>query len=635
MRYRALVLVFLLVGLLGPNTHPVAAQEICFPDQPDVTNCLADTFALFWEANGGLPVFGYPITAAQNEQSADLDAELFTQWTERYRLEFHPNNEAPYTILLGRMGAERLAQIGRNPTEEGREDGPLPDCVWFEETGHNVCDQEPGRGFRTYWESNGLNISGLDPYNQSLQLFGLPLTAAQEETNDSGDTVLTQWFERARLEWHPDNPDEFKVLLGLLGTEVQGGPQGTPGGPSATQQSIFGVEINRGQVAAVAEQTSMTDVALVRYNAFPWNQVEATQGVRDWSRLSATEADLQTLANMGVTPMVIVSMAPTWAQLVPGSACGPIKPEALSAFADFLGELVTRYSAAPYNVRYWEFGNEPDVDPSLVDGGSPFGCWGDQDDPYYGGGYYAEMLKAVYPAMKQADPNAQLIIGGLLLDCDPTNPPGWSDCKSARFLEGILQNGGGDFLDIVAYHAYTYWGPEVADWDLEHPSWKHRGGMLLGKLDFIRALMSQYGVDKPVIMNEGGLLCYPSGVSCQDVDGTFRLDQANYAVRMYSRAWANGLLGAVWYTMNGPGWRDGGLLDGDQGPRPAYTTLQFMSNRLQNATFAESLTNETLEGYAFTSSDATYHVYWTNDASFVDVPLPEGTRSVYDYLGSR
>ncbi|GIV97011.1 MAG: hypothetical protein KatS3mg057_1668 [Herpetosiphonaceae bacterium] len=31
--------------------------------------------------------------------------------------------------------------------------------------------------------------------------------------------MLTQWFERARFEYHPSNPDPYKVLLGLLGTE--------------------------------------------------------------------------------------------------------------------------------------------------------------------------------------------------------------------------------------------------------------------------------------------------------------------------------------------------------------------------------------------------------------------------------
>ncbi|HZG67583.1 MAG TPA: hypothetical protein VEZ12_12620, partial [Herpetosiphonaceae bacterium] len=57
---------------------------------------------------------------------------------------------------------------------------------------------------------------------ESLALSGLPLTEARMETNAAGDTVLTQWFERARLEWHPNNPDPYKVLLGLLGVELRG-----------------------------------------------------------------------------------------------------------------------------------------------------------------------------------------------------------------------------------------------------------------------------------------------------------------------------------------------------------------------------------------------------------------------------
>jgi heat shock protein HslJ len=38
----------------------------------------------------------------------------------------------------------------------------------------------------------------------------------------SGDTVLTQWFERARFEYHPNNPAAYRVLLGRLGAEVLG-----------------------------------------------------------------------------------------------------------------------------------------------------------------------------------------------------------------------------------------------------------------------------------------------------------------------------------------------------------------------------------------------------------------------------
>src|SRR5215208_110116 len=142
-----LLFVFLLAAAI-PNR--ARAAETCLPNQPAEVVCLDDTFISFWGANGGLPVFGYAITAAGPERNADAPQEFVTQWTERTRFELHPENSAPYQILLGRMGAERLAQLGRDAAGEGRENGPIAGCLWFEQTGHNVCDQSAGQGFQSY-----------------------------------------------------------------------------------------------------------------------------------------------------------------------------------------------------------------------------------------------------------------------------------------------------------------------------------------------------------------------------------------------------------------------------------------------------------------------------------------------------
>ena len=48
------------------------------------------------------------------------------------------------------------------------------------------------------------------------------------EANSSGDMVLTQWFERARFEYHPGNPEPYRVLLGRLGAELNGEPAPMP-----------------------------------------------------------------------------------------------------------------------------------------------------------------------------------------------------------------------------------------------------------------------------------------------------------------------------------------------------------------------------------------------------------------------
>ncbi len=198
---------------------------------PETGHTVSGRFLEFWDDNGGLSVFGYPLNEPVAEQNRDTRRTYVTQWFERNRFEAHPENKPPYDVLLGRLGADRLAQIGRDWRTEGREPGPKTgECLWFPETGHNVCNQQPGTdapgsGFASYWEAIGLEFDGEfgTSYAERLALFGLPLTAERMERNPDGDLVLTQWFERARFEWHlPTRTNEGGgVLLGRLGDEVR------------------------------------------------------------------------------------------------------------------------------------------------------------------------------------------------------------------------------------------------------------------------------------------------------------------------------------------------------------------------------------------------------------------------------
>lgn len=177
----------------------------------------------FWTGNGGLGVFGFPTGKNVLERNASDGRTYYTQWFERNRLEIHPENARPYHVLLGRLGAEALAKSGRGDfARVFPPEAPRAGCRFFDQTKHNVCDQEAGVGFKTYWETHGL--VGLPPYDASLSLFGLPLSDAHDEDLRVDGRVVrirVQWFERARFEWHPGNPREFKVLLGLLGNELR------------------------------------------------------------------------------------------------------------------------------------------------------------------------------------------------------------------------------------------------------------------------------------------------------------------------------------------------------------------------------------------------------------------------------
>lgn len=170
----------------------------------------------YWYANGGLPVFGYPITPQREEM---IEGQPFqVQHFERNRLEIHPENERPYDVLLGRLGADALIQSERDWESFPMVDAARADCMYFEQTRHSLC--EP---FLTYWRSNGLELDGNPGYTvaENLALFGLPLSEPQAEQLSDGNTYTVQWFERARFEHHPENEPPYNVLLGLLGVEMQ------------------------------------------------------------------------------------------------------------------------------------------------------------------------------------------------------------------------------------------------------------------------------------------------------------------------------------------------------------------------------------------------------------------------------
>lgn len=407
------------------------------------------------------------------------------------------------------------------------------------------------------------------------------------------------------------------------------------------QTSVLGGELGATEISTSAYRAAQGGVTWTRYNQYNWWKVERYRGDRYWEGEAVAETRLAQMSAAGLTPIMVIHGTPGWAQAVQGSFCGPIANEDLDAFGNFMFDLVTRFSKPPYNVQYYEIYNEPDVDPSLVGPYSPFGCWGDEDDTqYYGGDDFGRMFQVIYPRIKQANPNAQVLIGGLLLECDNThtyNPP--RSCASASFLKGLLTTGA-DSFDIISYHGYPLRGAARVDWERDYELWRHRGGVVLGKLDFIRAAFAAANKPmKPVLLTEAGLLCWREG-GCDDNPSTeaspaeLQADQANYAMRLFPRAQANGIMGALWYTYSGPGWRDSGVLDANQNPRPAYYTFQLLSRAMTGATHTGSIWehNGGLEGYVYVKGSTSYTFLWSNNSNVYPYSFPAGGR-LYNKLG--
>ncbi len=86
---------------------------------------------------------------------------------------------------------------------------PAEQC--FEATGFCIS----GR-MLAFWQQNGSSF-----------IFGLPISPLQTAEIE-GQTLQVQWFERARLELHPDNAPPYDVLVSRLGADTVAAIGGSP-----------------------------------------------------------------------------------------------------------------------------------------------------------------------------------------------------------------------------------------------------------------------------------------------------------------------------------------------------------------------------------------------------------------------
>jgi hypothetical protein len=161
-------------------------------------------FLTYWNANGGLAQFGYPITEVFSDTNPDDKKTYKVQYFERARFEVHPEKAGtPFAVELGRLGV--LIAQGQDGEKAFAKVAHVDDTAalrFFPEVGHTLSGT-----FKTYWDAHG-----------GLPIYGFPLCEPfDEKSATDGKTYQVQYFERNRFEYHPDTKE---VLLGLLGSET-------------------------------------------------------------------------------------------------------------------------------------------------------------------------------------------------------------------------------------------------------------------------------------------------------------------------------------------------------------------------------------------------------------------------------
>lgn len=182
---------------------------------PETGHYIYDSFRDYWRRFGGLEVFGYPLTEVRKE------GDYWVQYFERARFEDHPENvkktpnweslekaqKLKLVVQLTRLGADYVAR------NTGGKEYPRVDqsqiasgTTFFPETGHSISGK-----IAEYWQANS-----------GLTNFGYPLSEqVQEVSQADGKTYTVQYFERTRLELHPENAGtQYEIQLGLMGREL-------------------------------------------------------------------------------------------------------------------------------------------------------------------------------------------------------------------------------------------------------------------------------------------------------------------------------------------------------------------------------------------------------------------------------
>jgi hypothetical protein len=188
-----------------------------------------------------------------------------------------------------------------------------------------------------------------------------------------------------------------------------------------------------------------------------WGQVEPEPGRYDWQAVDALLDQLDGSEEVWVT---VCSSSP-WATRESTTFLPPSPAEDLDAYAGFVRRLVDRCAG---RVRYWQCDNEPSNVGLL---------WAGTAEEYLA------QLRAMHGAVRAADPDALVVLGG----APYTVPAAAPDSPERRFFDVLLRDGR-DFFDVFDLHLYGEAARIPAD------------------VEAARELMRAHGYEKPLVVGE-------------------------------------------------------------------------------------------------------------------------------------
>lgn len=226
----------------------------------------------------------------------------------------------------------------------------------------------------------------------------------------------------------------------------------------------------------------------VRADLSWWNIQPSSRAGYRWGRFDRVVAAAR---QRGLRLLPILAYTPPWAR-AEGCEVFTCPPRDPAEFAEFARRAAARY--APSGVRAWEVWNEPNFQPFWVD-----------PDPRA----YADLLELTAGAVRSADPEATIVLGGLAATGDPQD----GSIDARVFLDQVCRQGACRLVDGVAYHPYTF--PFLASHDAP---WGTPWNQIAATPKSLRGVLNAHGYpNKKVWVTEFGA---PTGGSLGQSDGS-------------------------------------------------------------------------------------------------------------------
>lgn len=216
---------------------------------------------------------------------------------------------------------------------------------------------------------------------------------------------------------------------------------------------------------------------------FPWAYYQAADGGIAWEHPDmvidhAHAQGLQVIARIGLTP--------DWAR-PPDTALTYLDEESYADFAAFAAAFAARYDGRVAGIIV---GNEPNLSYE----------WGYR--PTTAADYVA-LLRAVYPAVKEAAPEMAVLAGALAPTLEPAGSP-WG-LNDLTYLQEMYAAGAAPYFDVLAVHVYGLTFPPLTEPDPEVLNFR--------RVELMREVMVASGdADTPMAITETGWNDHPRWV---------------------------------------------------------------------------------------------------------------------------